>query len=389
MTSKTTAINSQINIVILDQESVTPRRKKAFEIDALISQGFNIQFWDLSEYCFGDVTLARELNENYVCKIDTLKRFKEIVKNINLKNTIFVFEGYLAAICPNLNNYLIRKGACTVRYELNTTAALARPASRIKQIANLTRKQQILLPITVAQVIVKQLKNRLNKPYTHIVSTGDIFPCDININHSDYILYLESLKNTPLLDYKYILFLDQFYPFHPDLQSHGLNIEKNADAFFADVNRFFQNLEQKYKIPVVIAAHPKATYDNTTFYNRQILYGKSNDLVKDAQAVITIDSASISFVISHNKPLLLITTNDRQNTSQLQENNKYQKRLAQTIGTNVLNISTAKYQEMEIPIFSPQQRNNYIYKYLTSKGIENTPNIDLLPTIYKQIASKI
>ena len=51
------------------------------------------------------------------------------------------------------------------------------------------------------------------------------------------------------------------------------------------MRRYFDYLEEKYGMPVVIAAHPKSDYSGGEFGNRSIIKYKTDDLVFNARMV--------------------------------------------------------------------------------------------------------
>ena len=296
-------------IIFLDQEPLTQRRLKAFNIDILIEKGFHVEFWDLSAYCFG-VKIAHTIEQDYIQKFQTRYEILQAIdQQLNYAaQTIFIFEGYLAKIQPALNNYLRRKGGVTVCYEINTTA-VSRPLSFAERIKLLSRR-----PWKIPQLIFgkcsRMLKRRINQSFNYVISSGNIFPADFSVNHSDYELFLE-LSNHPQapmdpeLPAQYIVYLDDFFPYHPDYRSHGLNIDHLAAPYFESLQKFFTRLETQLGMPVIVAAHPKAEYTNE-LGRRRIEYGKSVRLVQDATYVVATASASIGFAVMFHKPLLLI-----------------------------------------------------------------------------------
>lgn len=376
-----------MKLIFIDQEPLTPRRKKVFEIDALRKNGFEVGFWDMSEFCFKGVNINNIITDDFVTKIISFQLYKAKVKEQSLSDTLFIFEGYLALIKPELNNYARKLNALTVRFEINTTSKL--PSLNWKdKINRLSGYSFWEINKRLISVITLKIKKLYYKPYTAVISTGNIIPADRYVNHSDYIQYLELKECPPVLQYPYIVFLDQFYPYHPDFKCQGINIEKNANAFFCDLNRYFDKIEKEYGIKVVIAAHPKANYDPAIFSNRKIVYGKTNLLVKDATAVIAISSASISFAVMNDKPLALIITNDMINTKEIRMDIvHYQRYLANMFDKDVYNISNPS-PSLAIKKLSPQIRQNYLYSYLTSPGIEHISNADLLPAVFRALINK-
>lgn len=375
-----------MKFVFLDQEPLTPRRRKVFELDALLEKENEIEFWDLSAYCFDNIIIKDTIIADFVIHINTIYAYKKEVEKQDLKNTLFIFEGYLATLKPELNNILKRLQATTIRFEINTTSKLPK-RTVVDKVKRLTQYHLFEIFKQMIKVGERRMRTLCDKSYSAIISTGSIIPADIYVNHSDYILFLESQTNSPLINEPYIVFLDQFYPYHPDFKSKGLNIEHNAKSFFYDLNRYFDKIEEQYEMEIVIAAHPKANYDPAIFNNRRVFYGESVALVKDAQAVIAISSASIDFVVMNSKPLALVITNDILNCPQIKnELVDYQRSLANILNINILNISNINdTDDLSIRTFSSEARQDYLYLYMTSPGIENKLNAELLPFLLNSL----
>lgn len=107
----------------------------------------------------------------------------------------------------------------------------------------------------------------------------------------------------------YLVFLDDFLPFHPDFNALG---SRTIDPvrYYAALNGFFAMVEQEYGATVVIAAHPKAIYMENPFAGREVIFGATTVLVKGAAMVLAHASTAISLAVIHQRPLLLIYTRD-------------------------------------------------------------------------------
>lgn len=378
-------------IIFLDQEPLTQRRLKVFNLEKLIEKGFYVEFWDLSAYCFG-VHIAYTLERDYVRKFHTRRDILQALdRQFQQDNrTLFIFEGYLAQIQPALNTYLRRKGALTVRYEINTTSVV-RSRSFTERAARWIRR-----PWEFPKQLIRKgwriLKTRLNEPFSYVLSSGNVLPADFAVNHSDYELFLELTFQTPVplappLPEQYIVYLDDFFPYHPDYRSHGLDIDHLAAPYFESLQKFFARLETQLGMPVIVAAHPKAEYTHE-FGERRIEYGKSVRLVQSATYVVATSSASIGFAVMFRKSLLLIASDMRLQSkrSMLQSQNTYQKYVAEMLGVEVLKIDRLPEGEpVRIAPIDEQVRKAYLYRFHTAPGIEHRMNMEFLPEIYEQL----
>lgn len=125
----------------------------------------------------------------------------------------------------------------------------------------------------------------------------------------DLFLYEESCKYEQTESY--ILFLDQYLPFHPDhyLEAKGDRVKNDTiiNSYYEILNRYFDELEQEFGIKVVIAAHPRAKYESNDrlFNSREVLYDSIANLVKYSDFCVTHWSTAVNLVVLYEKPLIL------------------------------------------------------------------------------------
>jgi hypothetical protein len=126
----------------------------------------------------------------------------------------------------------------------------------------------------------------------------------------DYDLFLEA--GAPRrIETPYAVFLDEFLPYHPDYL-----IEKDMDprldplAYYADLNRFFDQVERQTGLAVIVAAHPRSRYEDMPdlFQGRRWEKDRTVELVRDASLVMAHGSTSVNFAVLYRKPLAFLTT---------------------------------------------------------------------------------
>ncbi len=110
----------------------------------------------------------------------------------------------------------------------------------------------------------------------------------------------------------YCVFLDQYFPFHPDLKSEiGFDFtEEDKQQFISDMNKVFDHIRNSYNLEIIIAAHPRANYnDKKNLYpNVKIEYGKTAELIKGASLAVANFSNSIMFAVMSHIPLIIINS---------------------------------------------------------------------------------
>ncbi|QTQ16755.1 hypothetical protein [Treponema parvum] len=62
----------------------------------------------------------------------------------------------------------------------------------------------------------------------------------------------------------YCVYLDQYFPFHPDIKTQlGFDFtDEDKKDFVNDMNKVFEHIRNKYNMDIIIAAHPRADYNN-------------------------------------------------------------------------------------------------------------------------------
>jgi hypothetical protein len=128
----------------------------------------------------------------------------------------------------------------------------------------------------------------------------------------DYDLYLDYKQRAPqpVIDNKYAVFLDEYYPLHPDFFINGTvrNPYDNYLDYYRELNSMLQVLEQKTGIPVVIAAHPRSEYEKMPdlFNGRKVIKNKTIELVANAEYALIHSSTSVNFPVLLAKPLIFL-----------------------------------------------------------------------------------
>lgn len=128
----------------------------------------------------------------------------------------------------------------------------------------------------------------------------------------DYDLFMKYKSNVPK-EGKYIVYLDEYYPFHPDLLVMGLPMPFiDPDKYYGALCRMFDHIERETGLPVIIAAHPRSRYEGLPDYfkGRKYEKGKTIELVAGADLVLAHSSTSINFAVLFRKPIIFSTTEE-------------------------------------------------------------------------------
>lgn len=295
-----------------------------FYMKEIAEIGIKVEYWDLSTLFFKE-TFGQE-DSSYLTQTKKIKSYKElsnILSKESIEKTLFFsimsFEGRVAKLFRMLTYY-----NCTL-------AVYGRNIFPLASSNNSQSNLQKLRKINYARL----LNYFQNKYAGWLKLTGKIKKYDIlflggtmgwtgignikkseldgaivvKVNSDDYDNALQLREVKPVRDGNYILFLDEYLPLHPDAKLFNIqNI--TPEEYYPELCRYFERVEEYYKMPVVIAAHPKALDYKVTdyFMGRDIYYGQSAVLSKFAFFVLAHDTTSINYPIAFGKKLHFITS---------------------------------------------------------------------------------
>lgn len=182
-----------------------------------------------------------------------------------------------------------------------------------------------------------------------------------SISHFDYYTYIKVKDFNPIIAEEYIVFLDTYLANHPDFKAEGIKTIE-ANRYYEIMNSFFDDLERNFKCKVIIAAHPRSNYSNE-FNNRLIIKEKTAELVSHSKFVVKHLSASITFPIFFNKPVVFIYTNEFLNkSSHLYEVYKRMQTFSNILDSSIINLDKEKLKTIK-PINDKAYmnlKNNYL-----------------------------
>lgn len=370
------------DIIFIDHELFTKRRKSIFMIDQLQSSGYNVEIWDISNIVYPERLYPDELNEKYVRKIISISELESIIQSIDVNKKVFIVECFYEWNNRHIYKILSDYNCFIIKLDLYANTRLKE--SLFDKLIRIKSERISDFFIKRFRVLLFYLYKKIYhiKGFNRIISSSNIVFRTDKINHPDYESYINELNNQPLINGSYIVFCDIYFPNHPELLPLFKKPPKQSEYLYA-LNNFFSFLERKYNMPVVIAAHPKSDYTGNEFEGRRIIKYNTSNLVLNSQMVLQHFSNSISFCVLADKPVLFFITNEM---LELKQSVKYMHLLAKTLGKKVINIDKlTSDSNIAISKLSESNRNDYIYSYLTSKETENRNNFDILNSLLRKL----
>mgnify|MGYP001546379673 FL=1 len=148
---------------------------------------------------------------------------------------------------------------------------------------------------------------------------------------------------------------------------------------------FFNIIEEKYNLEVVIAAHPKALgYKNKNPFNgRDVFFNDTARLTKFSEFTLTHLSTSQSFSVLNNKPILSLTSDCLKNV--MPQYNRFISYMSDVLGSSFVNVDHFLINELNVSNTDNLKYDDYKYKYLTSAISEKENSSDIFIKTISQL----
>jgi len=105
----------------------------------------------------------------------------------------------------------------------------------------------------------------------------------------------------------FIVFIDQYTPFHPDRKLTGI-VARDADLYYKHLIEYFDHVERCTGMEIVVAAHPKSKYTPNFFGNRRVLINCTERLIFESSLVLAHFSTAVCYAVKYKKPLVFISS---------------------------------------------------------------------------------
>ncbi|MFA5147187.1 MAG: hypothetical protein WC515_07425 [Candidatus Omnitrophota bacterium] len=371
-------------IIFLVANTFCERDHDRFGVETLKDNGFEVEIWDLAPIFYPrtfDPSLSYDCLEHRV-----FYSKKELLVALRRSG---MGDFMICLIRYDLKSYFIYRAVSARRIPYAVWTANSLPVQR-KNRDGLRARSFFKMP-TLARVATVANLLFLNIPFrfigiraaTLVFEGGEqpaysSYPIDprsetIRIHSFDYDIYLrEKGRRDAVSKDSMAVFLDEYVPFHPDYMHMGVKPFSEKDDYYPAMRNFFRFVEAKYKVRVVIAAHPKADYENHPDYfeGRPVVKNRTAELVRDSSLVMAHSSTAINFSVLFKKPLIFITT-DRLDRSPQKELISV---TAASLGKVAVNIDHFSEDDLEdVLAVDEKAYDNYRNTYIKQDGSVDAP----------------
>jgi len=370
-------------VIYIGYMPLTEKVKQDFYFEEVNAIGLVIEYWDLSNIYFRGIYRDNyNDSKNIIVKFSSLKDVKKQLKGEDNNHVLYVINITYHYRVINLFRLLTEfncKISCFARGALPNISFSNSKKIILKRISKVFSRPYLLINKIQNKKALYLKKFGLIKTYDFIFAAGEKgietigqgFLHDekkseiVKINYFDYDMFKQVEGTNNLINEKYCVFLDEYLPYHPDFKMFRINtIESNL--YFDTLNNFFKDIEERFNISIVIAAHPKAERYKTTnpFNGRKIIFNKTAELCKYAEFAILHVSSSVSFPVLFKKSCFFISTNSIKKVMAT-----YHQKIicySEELGQPLINISKYSKNSIFLNKKDEDKYKNYKYKYLTS-----------------------
>jgi len=294
-----------------------------FGISTLIESGFEVEVWDFTAFITNEeyqtVKPPDPIDwDKYFCFKTKTKALSAIS---DLERSVFV----IPVIHYNLNTYAI--------FRMLSKKKILFSSSILSCIVpnSFTSKERFLQKLRRSKIrnfpdrILRRIPCELLgvKAANVILAPAEKYSIsNLPVNDKSRVLWLHSLdydhylsmKDSPVSkDTQMGVFVDQYLPFHPDaVYIEGTLVETTSEEYYPLLRNFFDFLEKKFEVRIVIAAHPRSKYEEhpDVFGQRDVIRGKTAELIRQSGFVLLHNSIAINYAILFKKPVIFITTDE-------------------------------------------------------------------------------
>lgn len=317
-------------IVFFCEFPLDKRIFKSLGIDILIANNYDVEFWDVTPYFHK--TFFTKITRMGDVEFEGYKKFhtkRDIVHALSMMpaETVVIMQMLLQLETLFIYRYLSVNNIkyCVLQMIYLPTISLPKQGLSLDFLKSFQKRLCSLKPLHAVagffNIILFRYYYLFNvRPADLALLSGEKSleiirdPIDGNTrliwSHAeDYDTYLEERVVEVEPDPRLGVFLDEYYPLHTDVDYLGISSPISVEEYYSKLRSFFDYLEKTYNVHIVIAAHPRSDYSESTDYfgSRSVLKGQTARLVHESAFVLVHDSTSINFAVLFKKPVIFIT----------------------------------------------------------------------------------
>ncbi len=348
-------------------------------IDALKDE-FETRVWDIS-----GIRGAKNENGDYpeVLRINSYTELEDELDKID--DRIVVITNILIYDLHNTYRFFHKRRIPLVSIDKESIIFWMRD-NYLKKHPQYAKKQELSKFFWKSNPLTRSIYSYLeyqHVKFDYILGSNNYFPDAskhfVKIHSLKYDEYLKSKEETPVVEGKYILFMDAGLAHLPNVVGKPNSIDQKD--YLNCLNSIFDELEKRYDMPVIVAAHPKSGYQDSDFDGRQIILYKTPALLKYSEFVIAHYSTSLIDLVLQKKPVIFLNCEEYMNSPSqtiLITASEYARML------NAPLVDIKDHGEIKIN-FDEAAYDRFIGEHILLSGNENSTNKELIMDFLKGI----
>lgn len=349
----------------------------------VIEKVYDVELWDLS-VIYGQTEKVKELEKNCL-KISSITEFEEKLIAKNASSNIVVITNILLQNLRRIYDCIHRLGIPIVNINKETFASWMSFAGSVSLFGNirfLSYMKALCYYVPFTRRLFHLYRNR-NVKYDYMLSSYNFYPEEsrnfVRIHHVKYDEAIAAVNQKPCVGGNYILFIDASLADHPMYINHPRKV--NRENYLKQLDRYFSMLEEKYKMKVVVSAHPKSMYTKDDFKGREIIMYKTPNLVFHAKYIVSHYSTSLFDVILQNKPFKVLYSYDLLHTAC---------RGATAMGLQMATMLNVEKVDLDKPVVNDfvvdsKVYNNFKNRYIINQEKASYTNEELILQFLKSL----
>ena len=227
----------------------------------------------------------------------------------------FVLE--IATLPIRCEQKLARLGVKRIKLSNGLIPALPKRSllGRILDLKYRTKKFSLLKEYLIARILGPK-----HIPPDRVFATGKMSAAQyphhqsklIGAHALDYDIYLRCRNNGRSIGQSYWVYIDEAPCSHGDFRNLNIRPVATPKTYYPRLLLFFEQFERITACKIVIAAHPRNTWQDhlALLGGRTPIHGKTAELIRDANGVFAHASTSISFAVLWRKPIVILTSDE-------------------------------------------------------------------------------
>jgi len=383
-------------IILFIEAHFNRRDYDRFGIETLNQNGFDVEVWDFTPFLTRDAyQKIRPPDPINWEKVISFKNKGEALSAIsNLSQSCFVipiihYNYQTLVIFRMLSKKKIAFSSCVqssiVPISTSSKEHLLRRLKgfikRLKKlngfyIRNVIQRKFMMIPFELLGVKPANIVLAPAEKYITSVSPINKKSQILWVHSLDYDIYLRERDAPVSIDHNMGVFIDQFHG--TDMISLGRPAAVISEEYYPLLCRYFDCLEKKMCVRIVIAAHPRSRYEKQPdiFGGRQIVRGKTAELVNKSSFVLLHNSFATNYAVLFKKPMIFLTTNKiNQNFVQGTVEDPSVEWLSAFFGKRAHNLNEKiEIDDIEEELFTDEKAYK-VYKnaYIKKDGTEELP----------------